>query len=161
MPATYEPIATTTVSGSSTSSVSFTGISGSYSDIVFVCEIDGSVNDSTRIRFNGDSGTNYSQTDLRGNGTTATSTRTSNTVNISLSAGNSTNQISVVGSINNYSNSTTYKTLILRTNNPTDTVAGRSGLWRNTSAITSIEFSIASGNWVAGSTFTLYGIKAA
>jgi len=161
MPVTYEPIATTTVSGSSTSSVSFTGISGSYSDIVFVCEIDGSVNDSTRIRFNGDSGTNYSQTDLRGNGTTATSTRTTSNAHISLSAGNSTNQISVVGSINNYSNSTTYKTLILRTNNPTDTVAGRSGLWRNTSAITSIEFSIASGNWVAGSTFTLYGIKAA
>jgi hypothetical protein len=161
MPITYEPIATTTVAGSSTASVSFTGISGSYTDIVFVCEIDGSLDDSTRIRFNSDSATNYSQTNLTGNGTTAASTRSSSIAQISLGIGTATNQTNVVGSINNYSNSTTYKTVILRANNPAEVTAARVGLWRSTSAITSIEFFIASGNWVAGSTFTLYGIKAA
>jgi hypothetical protein len=35
------------------------------------------------------------------------------------------------------------------------------GLWRNTSAITEIDLKFVTGNLVAGSTFTLYGIKAA
>jgi hypothetical protein len=162
MAATYEPIATTTVSGSSTSSVSFTGISGSFTDIVFVCEIDGDdAGASTRIRFNSDSGSNYSQTDIRGDGSSATSTRTSSAAQISLGVGTATNQTNVIGSINNYSNSTTYKTVLLRTNNPAEFTAARVGLWRNTNAITGIEFFVSAGNWVAGSTFTLYGIASA
>jgi len=161
LPSTMTPIATTTVVGSSTASVSFTAISGSYTDIVFVCEIDGSVDDSTRMRFNSDSATNYSQTNLTGNGSTAASTRSASIAQISLGIGDPTNQTNVIGSINNYSNSTTYKTVLIRANNSVDAVAARVGLWRSTSAITSIEFFIATSNWVAGSTFTLYGIKAA
>jgi hypothetical protein len=34
-----------------------------------------------------------------------------------------------------------------------------SGLWRNTSAITSINIYMSSGNWTTDSTFSLYGIK--
>jgi len=161
MAITYEPIATETVVGSSTNSVSFTGISGAYTDIVFVCEIVASGDVSTRIRFNSDTGSNYSQTDLRGNGSSATSTRTSSAAQISLGVGTATNQTNVIGSINNYSNATTYKTVLLRFNNPAEFTGARVGLWRNTNAITGIEFFVSAGNWVAGSTFTLYGIKAA
>ena len=156
---TYTPIASVTLS-SAQSSVTFSGIPQTYTDIVFVCDIDGSLDDSTRIRFNSDSATNYSQTNLTGNGSTAASTRSSSIAQISLGVGTATNQTNVIGSINNYSNSTTYKTVLLRANNPAEVVAARVGLWRSTSAITSIEFFIASGNWVAGSTFNLYGIDA-
>jgi hypothetical protein len=34
-------------------------------------------------------------------------------------------------------------------------------MWKNTTAITDILISPSTGSWVTGSTFTLYGIKAA
>ena len=157
---TYTPIASVTLD-SAQPSVTFSGIPQTYTDLVFVCEIDGDDGGaSTRIRFNSDSGSNYSQTDLRGNGSSATSNRTSSVAQISLGVGAATNQTNVIGSINNYSNSTTYKTVLLRTNNPAEFTAARVGLWRNTNAITSIEFFVSAGNWVAGSTFNIYGVNA-
>jgi hypothetical protein len=65
--------------------------------------------------------------------------------------------------INNYSNSTTFKTPLIRTNTGPSwgTVFAIVGLWRNTAAITSITFTPDTGNFDTGSTFTLYGIKAA
>jgi hypothetical protein len=65
--------------------------------------------------------------------------------------------------IQNYSNTTTYKTALLRSNLATGTYPGVDafvGLWRSTSAITSITILPASNNLLSGSTFTLYGIKA-
>ena len=64
----------------------------------------------------------------------------------------------------NYSNTTTYKTILSRTNAAANGVDATVGLWRSTSAITSIEIgknSGMSGTFQIGSTFTLYGIKAA
>jgi hypothetical protein len=67
----------------------------------------------------------------------------------------------------NYSNSTTYKTMLGRQGTASSTAGGASltvSLWRNTSAITSIQLQLdfgSSNRWYTGSTFTLYGIKAA
>jgi hypothetical protein len=61
----------------------------------------------------------------------------------------------------NYSNATTYKTIINRGNTASSTVITRSGMWRSTSAITSITVNNDASNYLAGSTFTLYGIAAA
>ena len=63
----------------------------------------------------------------------------------------------------NYSNSTTYKTVISRGGNAATWVTTNVGLWRNTAAITSVKVfaSDASSNMNSGSTFTLYGIAAA
>ena len=161
MAITYEPIATTTVSGTSTNSVIFSSIPGTYTDIVFICEIDADSDVSTRIRLNNDSGSNYSQRDLRADGSSVSSSQSSNLGFLSLGAGTATNTTLVTGSINSYSNSTTNKVIVSRANNPINTVLMRTMLWRDTSAITAIEFYVSSGNWFAGSTFTLYGIKAA
>ena len=69
--------------------------------------------------------------------------------------------------IQNYSNTTTYKTFISR-NSVTDSATGQAvsawaGLWRSTSAITS--FTLDSGRsdapWASGTMFTIYGIKSA
>jgi hypothetical protein len=67
----------------------------------------------------------------------------------------------IIINVLNYSNSTTYKTTIDRSN--TDTyVNSYVNLWRNTAAITSIKVG-ASGTYTmsAGTVITLYGIKAA
>jgi hypothetical protein len=66
--------------------------------------------------------------------------------------------------IMNYSNATTNKTVIARQNTggSASGAAAHVGLWRNTAAITAITIICYNGiNFVSGSTFTLYGIKAA
>lgn len=161
MPATYEPIATQTL-GSSAATVTFSSISGAYTDLKIV--FTGVVNaggDAFYLRFNGDSASNYSNTELKGNGTTASSARYSN-VTYMYACGNglSTIQTNVIVDINNYSNATTYKTGLFRYNNTDNVMAATVGLWRSTSAITSISIN-SLGAYTTGSTFTLYGITAA
>jgi len=160
MASTYEKIATTTL-GSNQATVTFSSISGSYTDLVLI--INGGNNTgnyATAFRFNGDTGSNYSATRLYGNGTSANSDRGSNQSYIYLLAAgqNNLNGVQIIN-IQNYSNSTTYKTTISRSNTAAGTVGAEVGLWRSTAAITSIvlapEFSV---NWLSGSTFTLYGI---
>ena len=163
MASTYEPIATTTLS-SATSSVTFSSISGSYTDLVLImngqCSSGGSQN--SWINFNSDTNTNYSTTSLWGDGTGAYSARSSNQTKTGLCGFSSSVNSTVIYTINNYSNSTTYKTIIGRGNVSNDLIDARVGLWRSTSAISSITIGISgSVNFNAGSTFTLYGIKAA
>ena len=68
----------------------------------------------------------------------------------------------MIGQIQNYSNTTTYKTWLSRSNIPADFVGALVGLWRSTSAITTIQFLTTTADTFAiGTTFTLYGIKAA
>lgn len=168
MPITYTPIATTTL-GSATGTVTFSSISGTYTDLVLVASIT-TANDGTALqfRFNSDSGSNYSNTFLEGSGSSATSSRQSNQTDIQISfnvGNNSTNPSASIVSFMNYSNSTTNKTLLARWDSATGGTypgtAAAVGLWRNTAAITSIEVFLGSGNINSGSTFTLYGIKAA
>jgi hypothetical protein len=166
MPAgnTYEAIATTTVSGSSTSSVIFNSFSG-YTDLRVIFQ--GTSTTGTPnifIQFNSDTASNYSYTLLSGNGSSATSTRSATTtgglVNY-FGLTTSTIQQDLID-IMNYSNSTTNKTIISRFAEPASGTGAIVSLWRNTSAITSINlYTVGGGNFAAGSTFSLYGITAA
>jgi hypothetical protein len=65
----------------------------------------------------------------------------------------------------NYTNTTTYKTILCRTsNNYGGVIRSSVGLLKSTAAISSIWMDLAfssSNNWSTGSTFSLYGIKAA
>ena len=167
MPSTYTPIATTTL-GSSTATVTFSSIAGTYTDLVLICNIaQAAGNNSLRIRYNSDTGTNYSRTYLLGNGSTASSGRTSSDVSgyLSETTGSTTLEFAVVAHIMNYSNTTTYKTHISRSNRASSSVDAVVGLWQSTSAITRIDLamggSFPTNNFATGSTFTLYGIKAA
>ncbi len=72
-----------------------------------------------------------------------------------------TNNQSTVISIQNYSNSTTYKTAISKGGGAAVGAISYVGLWRSTSAITTITVGVNTGNYGANSTFTLYGVKAA
>jgi hypothetical protein len=167
MPSTYTPIATYTL-GSNTASVTFSSISGSYTDLVLIANFVGFTNTNTEavsVRLNGDTGSNYSATFLRGNGTAASSARASNDNRMVVGAtqtGTNTSAAMNILQFMNYSNTTTYKTVISRYSQASLQAESDVGLWRNTAAITSIEFGTYGTNLtLAGSVITLYGIEAA
>ena len=113
------------------------------------------------VQLNSDTGTNYSVTRLYGDGTTATSDRFSNEnyLDLGFFQGN-LNNTSIIQFMN-YSNTTTYKTMLNRWNSPAY-VTAVVGLWRSTAAITSIKlYNATTINLKSGTTFTLYGIAAA
>ena len=163
--ATYSLIQSQTL-GSATASVTFSSIPQGYTDLILV--ISGRVssttgNNNSGLRFNGDSGTNYSMTRIAGDGTSATSDRVANTsyAGWALVANSSVSEFTpVIYNIQDYSNSTTYKTIMGRGNWASLIVTAVTSLWRSTSAITSIEVIQTGTNWVTGSNFKLYGIEA-
>ena len=168
MASTYTPIGTTTVSGTSTTVVTFNSISGSYTDIIIIANgTNGVATENVEMRLNNDSGANYSRTILSGNGSSATSGRSTSSTQLRLDVTgywNTTNPSTTIIQLMNYSNSTTYKTVLVRSNNPSVGVDAVVGLWRSTAAITRVDLypTVASGDYFAsGSTFTLYGIAAA
>ena len=167
---TYESIATTTLS-SAALNVTFTSIAGTYTDLVVVCDnlFSASGTPNLRILFNTDTATNYSVTVLEGNGATPYSVRQSSINGIDFGyytslypTGTSTIPSNAIINIMGYSNSTTYKSVISRSNSGYSGTNLNVGLWRSTAAITSVRISNSSAvNFTSGSTFSLYGIKAA
>lgn len=163
---TYTPIATNTLASAQTT-VTFSSIPGTYTDLVVVCSMRTTgANYQPILRFNGDSGSNYSSTTVWGNGTSAGSNRHTNQNGIYANPGSG---IGTAGdfmpwiiNVMNYSNTTTNKTTVARFNNAVSVVNGGVGLWRSTSAITSLSLVAEAGSndFQSGSTFTLYGIKA-
>jgi len=163
---TYTPIATTTANGS-VNSITFNSFSG-YTDLVliFLGKVSSGSGDLA-LRFNSDTGTNYSNTWLNSQ-SNGSSGRASSASSITLTESSYLDTVRDtlnIMNIMNYSNSNTYKTVLARSNKaPTGyAVEAKVGLWRSTSAITSITlFSTGSNpNFESGSTFTLYGILAA
>lgn len=165
MPKTYEPIATNTL-GSAQATVTFSAITGTYTDLVLIFTPAATTgNPDINLQFNSDTGSNYSVTSLSGNGTSATSTRASSQtaikINQTATLDGSLNNSNYLVNINNYSNATTFKTVLTRSNRAGSGTDASVGLYRSTSAITSIDVKTSSSTFLAGSTFTLYGIKAA
>ena len=156
MPATYEPISTTTL-GSTASSVTFSSIPGTYTDLVLITSntSSGGLGGVQLNEINSDTGTNYSSTKIYGTGSVAGTDRNSNdtTVNIGLT---DTTQSNNIFHFLNYSNTTTYKTVLARGNSASGQTRACVALWRNTAAITS--FRLSGVTFDIGSTFTLYGI---
>jgi hypothetical protein len=160
---TYTPIATTTL-GSTNSTVTFSSISGSYTDLVLIGNPIVSASLDYKWYVNGDNSSGlYSQTRLNGNGSTAVSGRTPNAnfLYLDLVAPASGSMQNFIMNFQNYANTSVYKTALIRYNDAGADVAARVGLWRNTNAITSITISTDSSTFAVGSTFTLYGIAAA
>lgn len=167
MPSTYTPIASTTL-GSDTATVTLSGIVGTYTDLVVVATTRGSSDTESDIyiRFNSDSGTNYSYTRMYGQYTNSVgSDRGSNQNYIVIGRQGGSVFAPNIYHIMNYANTTTFKTVVARSGHGTTGSAltlANVGLWRSTAAITSVSF-VQGGaqSYKAGSTFTLYGIKAA
>lgn len=159
MPSTYTPIATTTL-GSAASFVTFSSIASTYTDLKVV--INGAVTTggpNIYLQYNGDTATNYSQTILYGDGSSAGTFRNTNNNKQVIGDANTTIG-TTIADVMNYSNTTTYKTNLAR-NSMSAYVEAWVGLWRSTSAINSILIGVTSSTFIAGSTFTLYGVKSA
>ena len=126
---TYIPIATTTLT-TATPSVTFSSL-GSYTDLVLVMAVQpANTGENINLQFNNDTGTNYSDTQLNGTGTTATSSRRSayNYLRTTDNLPNTTSFSTVIVNIQNYSNSTTHKTVLSRGGNADTWVTTNVGL---------------------------------
>jgi hypothetical protein len=157
---TYTPIATTTL-GSAASSYTFSSIPSTYTDLVLI--FNGAITtgfDAIAVTVNGDTGTNYSRTVLSGNGSAASSFNSANATSMQIGIMGTENS-NTIFNIQNYSNTTTYKTFLSRANSSANVTRANVGLWRSTSAINRIDLTAASSTFIAGTTFTLYGIAAA
>ena len=165
MPATYEPIATTTLS-SAASSIVLNSLPATFTDLRIV--FTGITTSATIMyaRVNGDTGSNYSRTYLGGNGTSAMSGRDTNATRWQFHDATTTStSLPLMGELDIFSYAgSTYKTALTAFSgdkNGSGDVFRNVVLWRNTSAINSITILPGAGNLNAGFTVSIYGIKAA
>ena len=166
MAVTYEKIATTTL-GSTASSISFTSISAAYTDLVIVANfmLTASSNADVWFYYNNDQTSLYSYTCVQGSASGAFSSRTTNQTKAFLDVAayfnpaSSTQPITSIISVNNYSNATTYKTALSRNSSVNTDTTAAVHLYRSSSAISRIDF--AGTTFQIGTMITLYGIKAA
>lgn len=164
MATTYEPIATQTLT-STASTITFSSIPATYTDLRLV--LVGTCTSAANLLFtlNGSSSSIYSVTRIYGNGTTAAS---ANNTSLSfwnfLQAGlSTTNPHLYTMDLLSYTASI-YKTALLtgsEDNNGSGAVNAAVGLFQSTAAITSITAQTNTSTFAAGTTATLYGIKAA
>ena len=169
---TYTLLEKITVGAAGASSVTFTSIPQTYTDLQILVSARSTrtsdFRDELFIRFNSDSGNNYSVRDLNGSGSTAgtssslttnylkrgttptdnatASTFSNNTIYIPNYTGSNQKSVSTEEVTENNSSTNNYLDL-------------RAGLWTGTSAITSISLTPEVGpNFAQYSTFYLYGI---
>jgi hypothetical protein len=174
VPGTFESIATVSVGSGGSATVSFTSIPSTYEHLQLRILArtnfsSGTAGDYILARFNSDSGANYASHILNGNGSTVSSFGVTSQNEIWLQryagsdAGSNIFGVSVTD-ILDYKN--TNKNKVTRNLGGWDqNGAGRvdfdSGLWLNTSAITSITLLPGTANFQQYSQFALYGIKGA
>ena len=170
MPATYEPIATTTLA-SAVTTFAFSSIPATYTDLKVILIINGSSGGvfSGGVKFNGSSGgTEYSESNLYTDGASSISVRNTSDATIAISTGgsvSSTIPAIIELDIFSYTSSSIFKTCVITYSNDrngTGFTGNIVGIRRNTAAITQINFdTLSAASFAIGTTATLYGIKAA
>jgi hypothetical protein len=165
----YELITTVVVSGSSTSSITFSNL-GTYSSTYKHLQIRGLARMSSSgavrtglIRFNNDSAGNYSRHELTGGNGSVVSGAGINTSSpffgwfTANTAPASSFGATVCDILDPYS--TTTQTTVRSLSGWNTFVSLLSSRWGNTASVTSITISDGGNNFIAGSRFSLYGIK--
>ena len=167
MPLTYIKIASVTVGSGGATSIEFTNIDGSYTDLLIRVSSRSTTNlggvwTGVNVRLNG-STTSLTSRQLYGTGSAAGSASTA-TDNVWTAASLSTS--SVFGNtdiyIPNYAGSTnkSFSGDSVTENNATAALAAiTANLWSNTNAVTSVTLVEAGNSFAQYSTATLYGIS--
>jgi hypothetical protein len=153
---TYTPLATVTL-GTAAASVTFSSIPATYRDLIFVFNGTTTIDDGVGLRFNGDTGSNYSNVRMFGNSSGAGSD-TSTTTRIPTTAGNSSLRTAFISQVMDYSATDKHKTVLTRNNITDNNVAAIAGRWANTAAITSVTVLSPGSTITSGSTISLYAI---
>jgi hypothetical protein len=169
----YDSLATVTLSAS-TASITFAGIPNTYKHLQIrgIGRTNNSGGDPTqdylRLRFNNDSGSNYSYHALFGDGSSATAGNATSqtTAYIQRVSGNSSTS-GVFGAfvldILDYQNTNKNKTTRILggvDNNGSGRIYLTSNLWMNTSAVTQLDISVGDGSLISQySQFSLYGVR--
>ena len=156
--ATYVPISTQVLSGTATT-VTFSSIPSTYTDLRLVINAGMTGVGYAYLYFNGDTAANYSRTEVFGSGTTTASSRFANLIPVTLDTtlGSTSNIIDIF----NYTNASILKPIQYKFASSGLSLNG-SGLWRSTSAITSLSVvGYSTTTFTVGSVFTLYGIASA
>jgi hypothetical protein len=104
MPTTYDKIATTTLSSAGV--ITFTSIPATYTDLVLVLSATATSFASVKVRFNSDSATNYSFTNIGGNGSAAESSRGSSSTEMNLGLTGTDQSTSIINVFNLFWNKT-------------------------------------------------------
>lgn len=173
MPSTYIPIASNILT-TSASTITFSSIPATYTDLVLRISARASGSGSLgglSIKYNGSTTSIYSNTNMFAYSTSATTDRTTNTSNTPAMD----NIVDGGGTANTFSINELYiPSYTVAQNKPTSLfssaeknttanfewlVYGGAGLYRDTTAISSIALTTNAGSFVAGSSFYLYGIK--
>lgn len=167
MPNTFIKIASVTVGSGGASSIDFTSIPSTYTDLCVKLSLrtatSGAANVELQIN-NDTNAANYSGRQIQGNGSTASSSALNNQT---ATSSGSTDTASTFATTDlylpNYAGSTnkSFSTDTVTENNATLAYATlRGNLWSNTAAITSLKFINGGGaNFAQYSTATLYGIN--
>ena len=166
IPSYFDSISTVTVGAGGTSSITFSSIPSTYTHLQLRFSLLDGGGNGINFRVNSDTGANYSQHALGGNGSTTTSQGSGGTNSYSV-AGYAVGTVATypnVGIIDifDYANTNKYKTsrslFGADKNAASGSVEYSSGVWVNTAAINSINlFTGATINQY--SSFALYGIK--
>ena len=157
LPSGFYSIATQSVGSGGASSVTFSSIPSTYNHL----QIRGISQSSADvyIRYNGDSGTNYSQHIMQGDGSATSANGFTNSTYSRIANSNPYQFAGIYLDILDYSNTNKYKTnrsFFGIDGNGSGVVGIWSGSWRNTAAVTSITIS---GTFSQYSSFALYGVK--
>ena len=172
LPNSYESIATTTVGSGGSSTITFSSIPSTYKHlqirILARSNKAADVTDYLKLRYNSDSGANYSVHLLYGNGSSVTAlgfaSQNENWIQRVSGAGATASVFgTAVVDILDYANTSKYKTMRNLggiDNNGSGLVYLASGSWQNTAAISSISITAGDGTSLDQySSFALYGIK--
>ena len=166
----YESIATVTVGAGGQTTATFTSIPSTYKHLQLRCTARGTNAGSQvggYLRINSDSGTNYSNHFLDGNGSSASAgAYTSETRFIfgQFAAATASSNFFGVGVLDilDYANTNKNKTgrcLTGTDQNGSGDIVLTSSLWMNTAAVNRLDITPTNGDWVQYSSFALYGIK--
>lgn len=161
---TYDPIASTTLT-SSASSVTFSSIPADYRDLILVCNglWSATLGADIRMTVNGDA-TNYYQVYMYGNGSSASSAASGANAYLvpwPTSLGySSSDALQLTFNIMDYSATDKHTSFLWRGNNASTGTIASAGRWGVTTAVSSITFTLDTGQYGAGATFSLYGVAA-
>jgi hypothetical protein len=157
----YVPLANITITGTP-SSVTFSSISGVYRDLVLIASGFTAAQSEVRMQFNDDTGANYSNLNMygSGSGTASTSSSGAGFINHSVINWYVDDPASVIYQIMDYATTDKHKSMLTRQNRYGQGTAMHISRWASTSAITKIKLYAQSSTFVAGTTFTLYGVAA-